>query len=63
MELNCILTIVNRDRCAAMEGVFQSLRLPLALTMMCRGTATTEHLSLYGLLPTQKALLTTVADG
>ena len=63
MELNCILAILNRDRCAAMEGVFQSLRLPLALTMMCRGTATTEHLSLYGLLPTQKALLTTVADG
>ena len=63
MELNCILAILNRDRCAAMEEVFQSLRLPLALTMMCRGTATTEHLSLYGLLPTQKALLTTVADG
>ena len=41
MELNCILAILNRDRCAAMEGVFQSLRLPLALTMMCRGTATT----------------------
>ena len=63
MELNCILAILNRDRCTAMEEVFQSLRLPLALTMMCRGTATTEHLSLYGLLPTQKALLTTVADG
>ncbi len=63
MELNFVMTILNRDRREAMEEIIHNLKLPLALTMLGRGTATTEHLSLYGLVPTEKAIVTTVADG
>ncbi len=63
MELNLVTTIINRDRREAMEDIIHSLKLPLALTMLGRGTATTEHLSLNGLAPTEKAIISTVADG
>ncbi len=63
MELNFVVTILNRDRRETMEEIIRNLKLPLALTMLGRGTATTEHLSLYGLVPTEKAIVTTVADG
>ena len=62
MELNLIMAIVNRDRHETMENICHNLKLPLTLTMMCQGTTTMEHLSLYGLIPTEKALLTVVAD-
>lgn len=63
MELNLVMAIVNRDKRETMEHIFHGMKLPLALTSLCRGTATVEHLSLYGLVPTEKALLCTVADG
>ena len=63
MELNMVMAIVNRDRHEAMEDVIHGLKLPLAMTLYARGTARDEHLSLYGLAATEKALVFTVADG
>ena len=63
MELNFVMAILDRERGEAMEDIFQQLDLPLALTVLGRGTATVELLSLYGLLPTEKAVVATVADG
>ena len=63
MELNLVMAIVNRDRTETLENICRSLKLPMTVTMLCRGTATVEHLSLYGLVATEKAFLCTVADG
>ena len=62
MELNLVMTIVDRERSQTMETICQNLKLPLALTMLCQGTATSEYLSLYGLAQKEKALISTVAD-
>ena len=63
MELNLIMSIVARARHEAMEDIVHSMKLPLALTLYAKGTATSEHLSLHGLAPTEYALVLTVADG
>jgi len=63
MELNFVMAILDRERGEAMEDIFQQLDLPLALTVLGRGTASVELLSLYGLIPTEKAIVATVADG
>lgn len=62
MELNYVMAILDRDRIDSMENVFESVNVPMALTVLGRGTATSEHLSLYGLVPTEKAVVATVAD-
>ena len=62
MELNYVMAIVDRERAQTMETICQNLKLPLTLTMLCQGTATSEHLSLYGLAQKDKALISTVAD-
>ncbi len=62
MELNFVLSIINRDRRETMEDIIKHLDLPFAMVSMCKGTATSEHLSLHGLVPREKALVTTVAD-
>ena len=62
MELNLVMTIVARARHEAMEDVIHSMKLPLALTLYAKGTATMEHLSLHGLAQTEYALILTVAD-
>ena len=62
MELNLVMTIVARDRHESMEDIIHNMKLPLALTLFAQGTATSEHLSLYGLAPTEYALILTVAD-
>ena len=63
MELNLVMAIVARARHEAMEEIVHSMKLPLALTLYAKGTATVEHLSLHGLAPTEYALILTVADG
>ena len=62
MELNLVMSIVARARHEAMEDIVHSLKLPFALTLYAKGTATSEHLSLHGLAPTEYALILTVAD-
>ena len=63
MELNLVMAIVARTRHETMEDIVHGMKLPLALTLYARGTATDEHLSLHGLVPTEYALILTVADG
>ena len=63
MELNLVMTIIARARHEAMEDIVHSMKLPFALTLYAKGTATNEHLSLHGLAPTEYALILTVADG
>ena len=62
MELNLVMSIIARDRREVMEDIVHSMKLPLALTLYAKGTATMEHLSLHGLAPTEYALILTVAD-
>ena len=61
MELNLVMTIVARSRQQAMEDIVHNMKLPFALSLLAKGTATTEHLSLHGLAPTEYALILTVA--
>ena len=62
MELNFVLSVLDRDRADAMATLYQEQGLPMILTFMARGTATSEHLDLYGLEPTEKAVVAAVAD-
>ncbi len=62
MELNLVITILDRDRRGAMEALYKSLGLKVALTMLGRGTATAEHLLVNGLSITEKAVMSTLAD-
>ena len=61
MELYYVLTILDRNKRASLEKIYQALDLKANLTMMGRGTATQEHLSIRGLSPTEKAVMATVA--
>ena len=62
MELYYVLSIVDRNRARAMLDIHQSLQLSLALTNLGKGTATSEHLLLYDLVETEKAIIGTVAS-
>ena len=61
MELYLVATILDRDRAPGLLSIYEGL--PLCLTMLGRGTARQEHLNLYGLQATEKAVVVTVADG
>ena len=63
MELNLIMSIVARSRHKTVEDIVHNMKLPFALTLYARGTASSEHLLRYGLTPTEYALILTVADG
>ena len=62
MELYYVLTILDRDKRHKMEKLYKSLGLRIAITMMGKGTATEEHLSIGGLSPTKKAVLATIVS-
>lgn len=63
MELYFVISIVNRDRGEEMTAVYRDMGLPLVLTFLGRGTAVDEHLNLYDLKATEKAVVAAVADG
>lgn len=63
MELNFLLSVLDRDRADAMAAIYQDNGLPMILTFLGRGTARSEHLDLYGLQATEKAVVASVADG
>ena len=62
MELNFLVSIVDRARAGDMAALYESCELQLVLSMLGRGTATTAQLSLYGLEATDKTLIASVAD-
>ncbi|MBR4941651.1 MAG: P-II family nitrogen regulator [Clostridia bacterium] len=62
MELNFVLSVVDRSNTEIMSEVYRELDLPLVLTFMGRGTATVEQLAIYGLVASEKSIIATVAD-
>ncbi|MCD8066547.1 MAG: P-II family nitrogen regulator [Oscillospiraceae bacterium] len=62
MILNYVVTIVDRDRGKQLTGIYSALGLKLAMSMLGGGTATAEHLAMYGLAETQKVIVAAVAD-
>lgn len=62
MLLNFIIAIVDRDRGEDMRSLIGSCGVPMVLTMLGVGTATSEQLSLYGLEATEKAIICTAAS-
>ena len=63
MELYYLITISERDRAEILSGIYASAGTGMTLTKLGRGTATGEQLMSYGLDATQKAIVSTVADG
>lgn len=62
MELNFIITIVNRNRSEDMVSLCLAHEFPIVLTALGRGTATKKLLNLYGLEATEKAVIVTTAN-
>lgn len=61
MELNLVITVLDRSRLRRMEKLYQALDLHFSLTMLGRGTASAQHLLRNGLRATEKAVTMTVA--
>ncbi len=59
--VDLIITITDRDRCEDFTAWFCSQDIPLVLTALGRGTATTEILDCLGLEDSEKAVLLCVA--
>lgn len=62
MKLYYVLTILDRSKRTVLEKIYQSLGLAFSQTVMARGTATKELLTMRGLNPTEKSLMSTIAD-
>jgi len=61
MELYYMIAVVDRERGEDMASLFRAADLALTLTTLGQGTATDEHLSVYDLDATEKAVVTAVA--
>ncbi len=62
MELYYVLSIVDRNKAKEMLDIHQTMQLSVVLTNLGKGTATSEHLLLYDLVETEKAIIGTVAS-
>lgn len=60
MELYYMLSIIDRSRAGELQDICHELRLSVVLTKLGRGTATSEHLRLYDLQPTEKVVIGTI---
>ena len=63
MELYYVIAITDRDRGESMSALYRRAGLHMILAMLGRGTATSEHLSVYGLDATEKVVISAVASG
>ena len=63
MELYCVMTILDRNKRDRLAKIQRSLGLNVELSMLGRGTAPKELLTMRGLQPTEKVIVTTSADG
>ena len=61
MELNFVISIIDRDKRDRQAAIYKSLGLKVALTMLGRGTATSRDLLTHGLTGTEKAVMATAA--
>lgn len=60
MELYYMLSIIDRSRAKELQDICRDLQLSVVLTKLGRGTATSEHLRLYDLQPTEKVIIGTI---
>lgn len=63
MELNFVLSVVDRDREEDMVAIYKEQDLHLVLTMLAKGTAAGAKLSLSDLRSPEKTIVAAVADG
>lgn len=63
MELYFVISIVDRERGEDMVSLLRSNKVQMLLALLGKGTAKKEHLLLYGLEATEKAVICTVAGG
>ena len=61
MELYYVIAITDRDDAETLTGIYKQTGIPLVLTKLGMGTAKSEHLSIYGLDATQKAVVSAIA--
>lgn len=62
MELNFVLSVLDREKEEDMVAVYKEQGLNLILTMLGKGTAAHHHLSLHDLRSTEKSIVAAVAD-
>ena len=62
MELYYIIAITDHDRGEAMGSLYHAAGLHLILSMPARGTATSDHLAIYGLDATEKCVIAAVGS-
>ena len=62
MDLNFVITILDRKREREMAAIQNTMQISLSLTLFGRGTASREVLEFYDLEPTSKALVACVVD-
>lgn len=60
MELYYVLAIIDRSRVRELQDICDELKLSVVLTKLGKGTATSEHLLLYDLQQTEKAVIGTI---
>lgn len=63
MELYCVIAITDHERGEAMNTLYRAAGLRGILSMLGRGTATSEHLAIYGLDATEKYVISGVGNG
>ena len=63
MELYCVIAITDHERGEAMNTLYRTAGLRGILSMPGRGTATSEHLAIYGLDATEKYVISGVGNG
>lgn len=61
MELYFVVSIIDRRNASKMLAIHDSLNLSVILSCPGRGTATSEHLSLYDLEASEKEVILTIA--
>ena len=62
MALNYLIAITDREKHLEMAALFEQAGSRPILTMLGKGTARSEHLALYGLDSTEKAIVSSVAN-
>ena len=62
MELYYVMTVLDRNKRDRLERIYHSLGLTMDLSMLGRGTAPKELLTMRGLQPTEKVIMTTAVD-
>ena len=63
MELYYVIAITDHERGEAMNALYRSSGLRAILSLPGRGTATSEHLAIYGLDATEKYVISAIGSG